>query len=198
MALTDEEKLSIANLKFVDDDNNIRYKYKIKQKLRDNKFIIHFLHRDDLDEEDPDSYFGSTGAIRDYFLLPETITTDQGGNFICFDISWDGTYGRYTTENMQYGQIIFYVLCDGRDLYDSETGLARHDLLAALLKKEFANSNLFGCRLECNIDQPRSTDTNYVLRTITFKINALKAGRLESYGSRNPNDTRNVMNEVKH
>ena len=48
------------------------------------------MHRDDLDEDDPDSYFGSGGAIRDYFLLPETITTDQGGNFICFDISWDG------------------------------------------------------------------------------------------------------------
>ena len=67
-----------ARLKFLPDDQNIRVKQIIKQRLLNNQDLIHFLHNTELDENSPDDYFGTN--IRFSKNIPETLTIPT--NFI--------------------------------------------------------------------------------------------------------------------
>ena len=64
---------------------------------------------------------------------------------------------------------MFYILCDEKNGVDKLTGIARHDLLAALIIRDFNWSNLFGKQIHLISDIPSVTDNDYATRTLTFE-----------------------------
>jgi hypothetical protein len=70
---------------------------------------------------------------------------------------------------MKLGQVIFYIICNNKDILDKETGIARHDLLAALITDEFDWTNLFGTQVKLVSDRPTAIDAQYVGRTLIFE-----------------------------
>ena len=162
----DEKVLDALHFKKMYENDNIYYKEKIKQKLLDDYRIIHFLNNTDLDEENPSDYFNVN--IRPYYLIPDTQTDVK--NYICYESNFT-EIDNYNTI-LKQGQIIFYIFCDEKTIMDRETGIARHDLLAALIVDDFAWSNDFGVQLRLVSDRPYSMDNRYVMRTLTFEHNA--------------------------
>jgi len=88
-------------------------------------------------------------------------------NYICFETSFDEV-ARYN-KIMKLGQVIFYIVCNNKNILDKETGIARHDLLAALITDEFDWSNLFGTQVHLVSDRPMAVDAQYVGRTLIFE-----------------------------
>lgn len=145
--------------------DNIYYKQIIKKRLINNQLILQALDAPDLDpEEDPGDYVGK--YIIPFYVLPDVKT--QAQNIICFETSFT-EQPRYNTTD-KYQQIIFYILADPKNIYDRKTGIARHDLLAALIQDQFDWSNYFGFQVHLVSDRPYAVDSNkYVLRTLIFE-----------------------------
>lgn len=145
--------------------DNIHYKEIIKQKLMNNRKLLVALDADGLDpDEDPDAYVGT--HLIPYYVLPDVKTEAQ--NLVCFETAFTEV-PRYN-ETRRYMQIIFYILCDPKNIYDRNTGIARHDLIAAIIEDEFNYCNDFGYQLTIVSDRPYAVDSNkYVLRTLTFE-----------------------------
>lgn len=143
--------------------DNIRYKEIIKDKLLKNDKIIYSLNNTDLGIEYADDYYGDN--ILPYYLIVDTQTINK--NYICFETSFDEVH-RYN-DVMKLGQIIFYIICDNKDIVDTSTGIARHDLLAALITDEFNYSKEFGTKLTLVSDRPAAIDSQYVGRTLVFE-----------------------------
>ena len=179
----------IKRFKVNGEDDNCRFKEIIKQRLLNNRAIIDFLNSPNLDEDCPDDYFGV--VIKPEYMIPQT--QSEYKNFICFETAWDGSMPRYGSDKMKLSTITFYILCEEEGNVDKETGLARHDLLAALIKQEFSNSNFFGCKLEHTKDTPSTTDTHYATRAIEFTIHSLVEGNIKTCGDR----MRNMSNCVR-
>lgn len=144
---------------------NIYYKQIVKKRLINNPLILEALDAPDLDpEEDADAYVGK--YIVPYYVLPEVKT--QAQNIICFETSFTELPRYNQTE--KYQQIIFYILADPKNIYDRKTGIARHDLIAALIQDQFDWSNYFGFQIHLVQDRPYAVDSNkYVLRTLKFE-----------------------------
>lgn len=160
-------------------NDNIQYKETIKEKLINNSKIIRSLNNKKLDPDCPDDYYGEN--ILPYYLLIDTQTENQ--NYICFETSFDEV-ARYN-DVMKLGQIIFYIVCDNKDALDKETGIARHDLLAALITDEFNWTNMFGTQVKLVSDRPTAIDSQYVGRTLIFEQittnSIVKNGRTMNY-----------------
>jgi hypothetical protein len=81
--------------------------------------------------------------------------------------------------------ITFVILCEQKTLIDANTGIARHDLLAALIMNEFNWSNIFGMQVHCTADAGSVVDTNYAARTLTLTMatpnNLVKTQNRSSY-----------------
>lgn len=159
----DPDILEIIQYKKQKGNDNIQYKETIKDKLIKNTKIIRSLNNNDLDPDCPDDYYGDN--ILPYYLLVDVQTKTQ--NYICFETSFDEV-ARYN-KIMKLGQVIFYIICDNKDILDKETGIARHDLLAALITDEFDWSNLFGTQVKLVSDRPMAVDAQYVGRTLVFE-----------------------------
>lgn len=166
MAELDKDIQEIIQYKKQKGNDNIQYKETIKEKLINNSKIIRSLNNKDLDPDSPDDYYGTN--ILPYYLLVETQTNDK--NYICFETSFSEV-ARYNNI-MKLGQVIFYIICNNKDILDKETGIARHDLLAALITDEFAYSNLFGTQVKLVSDRPTAIDSQYVGRTLVFEQTA--------------------------
>lgn len=172
----------IIELKRNVGSDNIQYKEIIKDKLINNPKIIHSLNNPYLDEDCPDDYYWTN--IFPYYLLVETQTKNR--NYICFETSFDDV-SRYN-DVMKMGQIIFYIVCDSKDIRDDETGIPRHDLLAALITEVFNWSNDFGTQIKLISDRPMSIDSQYIGRTLIFEqitpnsiVKGGKNGRIYNY-----------------
>lgn len=169
----------LIDLKHNVGSDNIHYKEIIKNKLINNPKIIRSLNNPELDEECPDDYYWTN--IFPYYLLVETQTKNR--NYICFDTSFDEV-SNYN-DIMKVGQIIFYIVCDNKDIKDEETGIARHDLLAALITDEFNWSNDFGTQIKLVSDRPAAVDSQYAGRTLIFEQitpnSIVKGGRTYNY-----------------
>ena len=76
---------------------------------------------------------------------------------------------------------------------EPNTGLARHDLLAGLIKQQFSNTNLFGCRVMMTKDVESVTDTHYATRTIELTLTSEIEGCVRPVGGK----VRNVANTVR-
>ena len=69
----------IKRFKVNGEDDNCRFKEIIKQRLLNNRAIIHFLNSPNLDEDCPDDYFGV--VIKPEYMIPQT--QSEYKNFIC-------------------------------------------------------------------------------------------------------------------
>lgn len=145
------------------EKDNIYYKEIIKNKLINNSKIIYSLNNQDLDQDCPADYVGEN--ILPFYMLPNTQTKAQ--HYICFETSFN-EIPRYNNV-MKVGQVIFYILCDNKDIYDKYSGIARHDLIAALITDEFNWTNMFGTQIHLISDKPMVVDMNYAGRTLIFE-----------------------------
>ena len=165
MELTQEQLKILRDLKQIPDSDNIRYKEIIKKNLINNDLIIYLLNNRELDsaEAAPSDYLGVN--ILPYYLIHPTQHNVQ--NFICYEVGFK-ELERYNSK-MKVLQITFYILCEEKNNIEKATGIARHDLIAALLLDIFNWSNLFGVQVHCISDLPSVTDNDYATRTIIFE-----------------------------
>lgn len=153
------------------DDDIIKAKRQIIQKLYSDPDVIEALDNPGLNPDEPDSYINNN--IFDYIRLPGTITETQ--NFICFDIKQDGLSERNDhLKNMYY---IFNVYVH-QDNIKTKYGLSRHDLLGYLIRDIFNYSNFMGNQLVEISDTPGIMDAFSSSRSIIFK--AIKANSLNN------------------
>lgn len=165
MKLTSEELKELRNLKNAVDSDDIRNKEIVKKKLLDNNKIIYLINNKELQEAEAeaDEYYGVN--IFPYYLIPET--QYEVNNFICYETQFD-EIDRYN-QTVKYMQIIFYVLCEQKNLIEQNTYVARHDLLAALIIDEFNYTNYFGKKLRCISNKASVTDNKFACRTLIFE-----------------------------
>lgn len=163
-----DKKDTEALLKFKEnvDCDDVRFKERIKEILLDNRFIIHVLHNKELEQAEatPDDYFNT--SILPYFALEDTIVDVK--NVICYEIAFESNHYN-KNEIIKQCQIVFNVICDLDDIIDKETGIARHDLLSALLLDQFNWTNIFGMQIKCVSDKPSMLGANLACRTLIFK-----------------------------
>lgn len=159
----DKEIQEIIEYKKHYENDNIYYKEIIKNKLVNNKKIIYSLNNTDLDPDCPADYVGEN--ILPFYMIIGTQTKPQ--HYICFETSFTEV-SRYN-KIMKMGQVIFYILCDNKDIYDKNSCIARHDLLAALIVDEFNWTNMFGTQIRLVSDNPMVIDSNYAGRTLIFE-----------------------------
>lgn len=147
------------------DNDDIRFKEIIKQKLLNNEEIIYVLNNKELQEAEaePSEYFNVN--ILPYYIIAPTQSNIQ--NYICYEVQFSDVdnYDRV----VKYGQIIFYVLCNQKENIEKTTGIARHDLLSALIIEEFAWSNCFGQHVKLVSDKPSVVDNHFATRTLIFE-----------------------------
>lgn len=148
------------------DSDDVFCKEIIKDKLLKNNKIIYLLNNKELQDAGAsnDEYFGTN--ILGYYMITPTQTNVQ--NFICYEVQFDEV-ARYN-KKIKYGQIIFYILCEQKTLTEKTTGLARHDLIAALIMEEFNWTNCFGTQVSCISDKASVVDTDYACRTLIFEM----------------------------
>ena len=163
--LTPDQKQYLIDLKKKPNEDDIRYKEIIKQKLLEDDILIWLLNNKELEDADAenDEYFGVN--IRPEFIIPETQTDVQ--NFLCYEISFEDT-ARYNPA-IKYQEIIFYILCHEKNGIVEEIGAARKDLIAGIIIDKFNGSNAFGNQLKLISDKPSVTDTRYSTRTLVFE-----------------------------
>ena len=172
MNWTDKDTEELLTLKNNMDSDDIRIKEKIKEVLLNNRFIIHTLNNKDLEanvEEDgtgTDEYFG-VNIIPHYIINP---TQYQAETFICYEVGYSNLE-RYSRVSASYKElaITFQILSNYKVLIDQQTGIARHDLLAALITDQFNYSNYFGQTIYIVADQPSIVDNDFACRTLTFR-----------------------------
>lgn len=165
MTISNENLEYLQSLVDKPNEDDVRYKEIIKQKLIEDENIIYLLHNLELEgeEAEPSEYLGVN--ILPYYLIEPTQHNVK--NFICFETSFNEV-SRYNSI-IKYQQIIFYVLCHIDDLSVQDVPAARHDLISAVLIDKFQGSNILGLQLKLISDKPSTTDTNYATRTLIFE-----------------------------
>lgn len=163
--LTPQQLDFLRSLKTLDDDDTVRIKEIIKQKLIESDMLMYLLNNKELVETDADNsdYIGVN--IFPYFVYTPTIHNVM--NLLCFDVEQKEEY-RYT-KTVKVCYIHFYILCDNKTGIEKSTGVARHDLIAAIIKRIFNWSNMFGKQIRLVNDISSVTDTDYATRTLTFE-----------------------------
>ena len=169
---TKEDSKRLASYKYVTDNDNVRIKEIIKQKILANDDIIHVIDNKELQESgaENDEYFYKN--IFPYYHIMESQTESQ--NFICFTIGYENVERNFTNSSRTYNDlqrhlhVVFVILCEQKNIKDRDTGIARHDLLAALIQNEFNFTNFFGRRIYLVSDNESVVDNKYITRTLVF------------------------------
>ncbi len=171
------------------DDESVRYKEIIKHSLLKSPELLYALHEESLEPElfceneagemvlnidedtgellgEVDLYFGENANIRPYLFIPET--QDKVRNYICYQVMFD-EIPKYN--NIQkYTEIKFTIFANGSDRVDDLTGIARHDLIASIIREKFNWSSIFGLQTKLISSKESTTDNNYLVRTLIFQI----------------------------
>lgn len=163
MSWTDKDTEALRSFKNIPDSENTRFKEIIKKNLINNRFLIHVLNNAELDEDEPDSYFNVN--IFPFYAIDHAITKVE--NWICFETQFVEE-ARYN-EVIRFGQVIFYILCGLDTIEEKTTGMARHDLLSALITDQFNWSNVFGNKVHLISDKASIVDNHYACRTLVFQ-----------------------------
>lgn len=165
MELTNEQLQTLRSLKTLMDSDDIRVKEIIKKSLIDSELIIYLLNNKELQDADadPSDYLG-VNILPMYMIHP---TQHNVQNYICYEVGFR-ELERYNSK-MKLLQITFYILCEEKNNIEKLTGIARHDLLGALILDMFNWSNIFGQQIHCVSDLPSITDNDYATRTIIFE-----------------------------
>lgn len=185
MAFTNKQEMLSKLLAYrnTPDDDNIRYKQKIKTALKECPELLYCLHEKKFekelfnedgtfnDEGNIEKYFGATSNIRDFLSIPDVQTDAK--SIICYQ-TYFNSEPKYNAME-KYAVIAFTIFVYSTDNSDPETGIARHDLLASIIREKFNWSNIFGATCEIISDKEGVSDTNYVTRTITFRTTVTKS-----------------------
>lgn len=171
------------------DDDNIFFKEKIKDKLLKCPELLYALNNKDYESELFDSdgnvnalynedgevveVYGDWGLyfndnIKPYLFVPEVQVKSK--NFVCYRVGFREIPRYNSTEKIC--QIMFIILCDSRETnaIDSNTGIARHDLISSIIREHFNWSNIFN--LQCSLvhNEESLTDNNYITRKLIFEV----------------------------
>ena len=168
-----KDKIKNRDIQNIDDDI-IRAKRLIRDRLCNDEDIIECLHNVRLEENEapPDEYFGTN--IFSFIRVPGV--QDEVRNFICFAI--DDMEDLYRNEAMKMQYIQFVIFCQAEDM-KTEYGIERHDLLAYLIRDLFNWSDILGMQMKLVSNREGITDTNYYTRTLKFECitpNSLQRG----------------------
>lgn len=170
------------------DDDVIRFKQKIKEKLLKCPELLFALNNKELEPElfNEDGtlnaeYDEKTGEIiplgewdryfpyniRPYVFIPETQAFTD--NFLCYTVGFREVPRYNDTE--YYLQVIFTILCSSapEQAVEELTGQSRADLIGAILREKFNWSNIFGLQCKIVSNQEDIKDTNYISRTIVLE-----------------------------
>ena len=172
---------------YAPDDDVIRFKQKIKEKLLKCPELLYALNNTELESElfNPDgtinAEYDENGSIiplgewdryfpyniRPYIFIPETQAFTD--NFLCYTVGFR-EIPRYN-EVEYYIQVIFTILCSSapEQAVDSLTGQSRADLIGAILREKFNWSNIFGLQCKIVSNQEDIKDTNYISRTLILE-----------------------------
>lgn len=150
--------------KFLDlpDSDNIQAKDVIKKKILANKDILYLLNAAEEDFE-PEDYFGK--YVLPYYIVDSA--NAEAHNYLCFETSFI-EIPRYSKIYKQF-QIIFYICINKKDAIHPGSGIARHDLISALLTRDINWSEAFGMKCVLKQDKASTTDLNYATRTLVFE-----------------------------
>lgn len=169
------------NLAYDDIDS---YKYIIMDILTKNQDILKTLHNPDFEKEEKKVNGLLNGDLyRDvniysFLKIPDTQSVVK--NYICFEVD-DMEQVRYNealiTKNITFRTVSF------EDDYKTDWGVARHDLLAMIIKSEFDWSNIFGMHVSKIYDRGRVSEDGYYYRELIYEttvpnnlVNKLKNG----------------------
>lgn len=166
-------------------DDNERYKYKIMKMLTENQDVLWTLHnkaleenfyylKDDkgdfvLDENNEKIQMLNGDAYRDvsifnFLKIPEIQSTVK--NYICFEVN-DVEQPRYNN-SLLIKNIIFRTVSHEED-YKTDWGIARQDLLAAIIQSGFDWTNVFGMHIEKVSDRGRVAENGYYYREFVYE-----------------------------
>lgn len=172
MNWTEQDTKELLTLKDTVESDDIRVKEIIKKVLLNNKWILHVIDNKDLEplvEEDgtgADEYFG-VNIIPHYIINP---TQHSANTFICYEVSYNNdSRASRTTIAAKEMYITFEILSNYKVIINQDTGIAKHDLLAALIADQFNFSNYFGKSIYLISDVPSVVDNDFACRTLTFK-----------------------------
>lgn len=168
-----KDKIKNRDIQNIDDDI-IRAKRLIRNRLCNDEDIIELLNNDELkkNEAPPDEYFGVN--IFSFIRVPGI--QDKVNNFICFSV--DDIEDSYKNEAMKIQYIQFVVFCNEKDI-NTSYGIERHDLLGYIVRDLFNWSDILGMQMKLIYDREGVTDTNYYTRTMKFECtmpNSLQRG----------------------
>ena len=165
MDISQDQIQTLLNLKTLVDSDDIRFKEIIKKTLINNDLILYLLNNKELEDigADPSDYLGVN--ILPYYLIHPTQHNVQ--NYICYETEVR-ELERFNSK-MKMQRLIFYILCEEKNNIERKTGIARHDLIAALLINMFNWSNLFGGKIHCTSNIPSVVDNDYSCRTLIFE-----------------------------
>lgn len=162
------------------DDDNVIFKQKIQNAFLNCPELLYAINEGSLESElfnedgtinydgEWDRYFSDSyhdGNIRPYIFIPDT--QEDVKNYICYQTSFEET-PRYNAVE-KYALVTFTIFVHSGDRIDTDTGLPRHDLLAAIIRDKLNWTNIFGT--QCNVisDRETTTDFKYVVRTLIFR-----------------------------
>ena len=156
-------------------DDNERYKYRIMKMLTENEDILWTLHNAELEEKfsntkDKDGNIVLNGdayrnvSIFNFLKIPDTQSKVR--NYICFEVD-DIEQPRYN-DHMIVKNIIFRTVSHDED-FQTDWGIARQDLLAAIIQSEFDWSNIFGLHIEKVLDKGRVAENGYYYREFIYE-----------------------------
>lgn len=160
------------------DDDNIRYKEKIKKILLSTPELLYALHDKDLEHElfnddgtlntegEWDNYWGENSLIRPYLFFPQTSTHKK--NYICYQTMFNELMRGNNVE--KYLNITFTVFVNSGDIIDKYTGIPRHDLIAAILRERFAWEGFEISKTKPTFNKESVMDNTYLVRTLQFEI----------------------------
>lgn len=166
-------------------DDNERYKYKIMKMLTENQDVLWTLHNSELEEksyylkDDKNEYILDDNgekiemlngdayrnvSIFNFLKIPDTQSKVK--NYICFEVN-DIEQPRYR-DNLMIKNIIFRTVSHESD-YKTDWGIARQDLLSAIIQSEFDWTNTFGMHIEKIYDRGRVAENGYYYREFAYE-----------------------------
>ena len=160
------------------DDDTIRLKNKIKQMLLKNPQLLWALNDSELEKQlfnddgtlnetgEWDAYFGENSLIRPFLFIPET--QDIVSNYLCYQVSTQENF-RYNN-SMKYLIVTFTILVQEKDSVDKFTGIARHDLIASIIRESLAWSSVGLADAVPIYEDEAITDNNYITKVIKYQI----------------------------
>lgn len=172
MKWTEADTKLLLDMKTHMDSDDIRIKEKIKEVLLNNKFLLYVIGNNELwenVEEDgtgADEYFG-THLLPYYLINPVQHAAET---YVCYECSYNNT-DRFSRVSASYKElsINFQILSNYKVLINQETGIPKHDLLAAIIIDQFNHTNYFGETIHLISDQPSVVDNDFACRNLTFR-----------------------------